>query len=53
MNFTLTETQTTAFDYAVNGNKRVIVFGGAIPVLNVTTYAVHHYRGKARERCTL
>ncbi len=30
MNFTLTETQTTAFDYAVNGSKRVIVFGGAI-----------------------
>jgi len=30
MKFTLTETQTTAYDYAVEGSKRVIVFGGAI-----------------------
>jgi len=30
MSFTLTKTQTTAFDMATNGNKRVIVFGGAI-----------------------
>lgn len=30
MKFTLTETQTTAFDMATDGNKRVIVFGGAI-----------------------
>jgi hypothetical protein len=30
MQFTLTKTQTNAFDMATNGNKRVIVFGGAI-----------------------
>ena len=30
MNFRLTETQTIAYDYALNGEKRVIVFGGAI-----------------------
>jgi len=30
MQFTLTETQTIAYDMATNGDKRVIVFGGAI-----------------------
>jgi hypothetical protein len=30
MSFTLTKTQTTAFDMATDGSKRVIVFGGAI-----------------------
>lgn len=30
MRFTLTETQTTAYDMATSGDNRVIVFGGAI-----------------------
>ena len=30
MSYTLTETQTVAFDQAISGEKRVIVFGGAI-----------------------
>ena len=30
MAYTLTETQTIAYDYATNGDKRVILFGGAI-----------------------
>jgi hypothetical protein len=30
MNFTLTPTQTKAYDMAINGNYRVVVFGGAI-----------------------
>jgi hypothetical protein len=30
MNFTLTPTQTKAYDMALDGDKRVIVFGGAI-----------------------
>ena len=30
MSYTLTETQTVAFDQAINGEKRVIVFGGSI-----------------------
>lgn len=30
MSFTLTERQTKAYDLALSGEKRVIVFGGAI-----------------------
>jgi hypothetical protein len=30
MSFKLTKRQTTAYDMAINGYKRVIVFGGAI-----------------------
>ena len=49
MSYTLTETQTVAFDQAINGEKRVIVFGGAIRggktywlLLTISHLALHY-----------